>query len=226
MDPARAYIVSDLHLGSEFFRSQAFTAWLRQLPAGAQVVLNGDVIDAPEHVERLPYAHRQVLDLLAEQSHQRPVYWVYGNHDEGLHLNGAGAIRFVDRWSMDKRLLAVHGHDLDTVMPRHSAFKWVFRRLHRLLIFLGASRVHVAQYAKKWRLLYDVLNRHVAHNAARAAHELGFEAIVCGHTHAAMDTMVHGIRYLNTGAWTEPPLCYVVADAHSIRLEVYDGEAN
>ena len=38
-------IVSDLHLGSVYFQDRAFLAWLDALPEGAQLVLNGDVVD-------------------------------------------------------------------------------------------------------------------------------------------------------------------------------------
>ena len=42
-------------------------------------------------------------------------------------------------------------------MPRHAAFKWAFRRLHRCRIWLGGRDAHVAEYAKKWPLLYRYL---------------------------------------------------------------------
>ena len=45
----------------------------------------------------------------------------------------------------------------------------------------------MAEYAKTWGLLYRVLNERVAHNAVLVAEQSGFEAITCGHTHAAMD---------------------------------------
>jgi UDP-2,3-diacylglucosamine pyrophosphatase LpxH len=221
MKDERAFIVSDLHLGSEFFHHEQFRSWLAQLPPRARLILNGDIIDDPP--EPLPDLHQQVLEQLIAVSRQRPTVWVHGNHDDDLALPDTGDMEFVDRWSVGTRLLAVHGDNLDNVMPRHSTFKWVFRRLHRLLISLGAPRVHVAEYAKRWGLLYSILNRHVAHNAARAAQKLGFQAIACGHTHAAMDEVVHGVRYLNTGAWTETPLHYIALDAEQIRLEVFDG---
>lgn len=220
----RTYIVSDLHLGSDFFHWDSFLAWLEELPPHVRLVLNGDIVDSPG--KPLPVRHQQVLDRLVAMADQRPVVWVYGNHDEGLVLDRPGAIQFTDQWRLGRRVLAVHGNDLDHVMPRHSAFKWVFRRVHRLLIAMGAPRVHVAQYAKKWRRLYDVLNRHVARNAAQAARELGFGTIVCGHTHAPMDATVDGVRYLNSGAWTELPLHYVEVDADSIQLKVYDARTS
>ncbi len=218
-----AYIVSDLHLGSEFFYRECFLAWLRQLPAGARLILNGDVIDDP--TEQLPPAHAAVLRELAAAAAQRPVVWVRGNHDDGERHPGNSGMQFVDHWLIPGQVLVMHGDFLDDVMPRHEAFKWVFRRLHALRLLLGARRVHVAEYAKRWRLLYDVLDRHVARNAARRARELGCPTIVCGHTHAVTDRLIEGVRYVNTGAWTEKPLCYAVAGPDGVRLEEFDGGA-
>ena len=218
----RTYIVSDLHLGCEFFYREQFLSWLRQLPPGARLVLNGDVLDDPR--EPLPPAHQHVLAELVEASRQRPVVWVRGNHDDGQGLAECGCMEFTDRWIDAGRLMAVHGDFLDDIMPRHGLFKWLFRRVHRLRVALGARRVHVAQYAKRWRFLYEVLERHVARNAARAARELGYPAIVCGHTHAPADRIVDGVRYLNTGAWTEEPLHYLRVDPEEIRLEEFHGQ--
>ena len=77
--------------------------------------------------------------------------------------------------------------------------------------------MHVAEYAKTWGLLYRVLNERAARNAVPVAEQSGFEAITCGHTHAAMDIKQGGKRYINTGAWTERPLHYVRVDTRPLR---------
>jgi predicted phosphodiesterase len=46
-------------------------------------------------------------------------------------------------------------------------------------------------------------------NAVSYAAANGFETVTCGHTHFAEEHFVHGIKYLNTGAWTELPTYYV-----------------
>ena len=216
MSEPASYIVSDLHLGNAYFHRDAFLAWLDALPPGARLVLNGDTLDNPD--KPLPDDHARVLERLVAESARRPVVWVYGNHDEGLDLRETGRIEFVERWELGRRLLALHGDELDAVMPRHGLFKAAFKLFHKVRIGLGFPDVHVANYAKKWALLYRVLNQHVARKAVRAARALGFEAVACGHTHAAMDAEVEGTRYLNTGAWTESPQHFVRADADGIEL--------
>jgi len=216
------FIVSDLHLGNSYFNQEVFLNWLDQLPDRATLILNGDVIDEPKRV--LPAEHERVLERFIAESKRRLVVWVYGNHDADFHMENTGEIQFAHSWEIDKRLLVVHGNDLDDVMPRYGVFKWLFRRFHRLCVHLGFGDVHVAEYAKKWNLLYRVLNERVARNALRTAEQLGFSAITCGHTHAAMDIQRGGQRYLNTGAWTERPFHYIWVGRNEIELRVYEGD--
>jgi len=219
-----AFIVSDLHLGSEYFYHHRFLSWLDKLPADAQLILNGDTIDDPRR--SLGSAHEAVLERLVRESHLRPLVWVYGNHDAGLVLDDPGRICFVEHWEIERRLLVVHGDNFDQIMPRHGLFKKGFKLLHELRTRLGFRQVHVAEYAKKWAFLYRVLNEHVAHNALAAARSQGFQAVTCGHTHATMDIEREGVRYLNTGSWTERPQHYIAVNADEISLCFYEGDEN
>ncbi len=219
MDATISFIVSDLHLGSEHFHHQNFLSWLDGLPRDARLILNGDTIDDTR--QPLCPEHQAVLVRLVRESYQRPLIWVYGNHDAGLILEDPGQIRFVQHWEIGRRLLVVHGDSFDQLMPRHGLFRTLFKLFHRLRIALGFRNVHVAQYAKKWDFLYRVLNRHVAHNALGTAGGRGFQAVTCGHTHAVMALEQDGVRYLNTGAWTEEPLCYIVVNPATIDLRQY-----
>ena len=220
MDAESCFVVSDLHLGSTYFHHCNFLAWLDAMPSGAQLVLNGDIVDEPRRP--LPDEHRAVLERLVLESHNRPVVWVFGNHDAEFDLAESGKIQFVDSWELQRRLLIVHGDRLDKLMPKHVIFKWFFRRLHRVRVLLGFQNVHVAEYAKRWSLLYRLLNEHVAKNALRVASERGFAAVVCGHTHAAMDLERQGLRYFNTGSWTEKPLHFLLVTPDHITLNLYE----
>ena len=85
-------------------------------------------------------------------------------------------------------------------------------------ILLGAESIHVALYAKRFALLYRVLLRHVMLNAVEYARENGYRAVACGHTHCMEDRIVDGIRYLNTGAWTERTSHYLRVDGESLDI--------
>jgi hypothetical protein len=80
----------------------------------------------------------------------------------------------------------------------------------------------VAEYAKKWKSFYRVLRKNVTLNAVNCAVQNGFEAVTCGHTHYPEDMVVDGIRYVNTGAWTELPAHYLYITADDIALNRVD----
>jgi UDP-2,3-diacylglucosamine pyrophosphatase LpxH len=107
--------------------------------------------------------------------------------------------------SVGNRLLITHGDDLDEIMPRNQLFMKAFKLLHNVRVTLGARPVHVAEYAKKWKSFYKVLRKNVMTNAVKCAIENGYESVICGHTHYAEDVIFNGVRYINTGAWTEFP---------------------
>lgn len=209
-----AVLVSDIHLGSPFCRAEAFGAWLKGLPPDVALALNGDILD---NVRReLLAAHRDALNRLIEASLEREVVWVLGNHDDDLPWDRLGRITIARHLEIGRALLVTHGDFFDDLMPRSRIFIRLFAGLHALRLKLGAPHVHVAQYAKRWGVLYRLLNDNVSKNAVVGARSGGFGAVACGHTHYAMDATSNGIRYLNSGAWTEEPLHY---------LDVRDGKA-
>jgi len=202
-----AIIVSDLHLGSRYFQFGIFERFLAALPDDHDLVLNGDIIDAP--YRKMSKSDQIILDMLEDISHGRKVVWIRGNHDNGYVPKNFGKTIFKSSHSIDKRLLITHGDDFDDIMPRSRLFIKVFKLMHNLRVKLGARPVHVAEYAKKWKLFYRVLRRNIALNAVKCAAENGFEAVTCGHTHYPEDVTYNGIRYINTGAWTEFPAYYL-----------------
>jgi len=212
----RVYIISDLHLGSKFCRYDRFRKLLAKIPDGAQLILNGDVIDDP--TASLPPEQQEVLEQLRQCSERMSIIWVEGNHDDGYTLPEPSNIEFHRNYSVDKRLYICHGHYFDNVMPYHSWFILLFRRLHNLRIKLGAAPVHIAQYAKKWPACYRYLRKNVMMNAVEYCRENGFKTVTCGHVHYAEDTTYDGIRYINTGAWTELPTYCLVANDNQITL--------
>jgi UDP-2,3-diacylglucosamine pyrophosphatase LpxH len=97
-----------------------------------------------------------------------------------------------------------------------SPFMKAFKLLHKVRVRLGARPVHVAEYAKKWEFFYKILRKNVMTNAVKCALENGFESVTCGHTHYAEDIVFNGVRYINTGAWTEVPSSFL----HMINKEL------
>ncbi|MDA0576632.1 MAG: UDP-2,3-diacylglucosamine diphosphatase [Verrucomicrobia bacterium] len=217
----KTIVVSDLHLGSRHCHAAEFLDFLAGLPRDATLVLNGDTIDRRN--KKLPPEHETVLAALRALSLRQPVIWIPGNHDDTYRMPDPAGIQFVPTHAIEHRLFITHGHDFDNVMPYHRAFLLLFRCLHHLRVTLGAESVHVAYYAKKFAFLYEYLCRTVRLNAVEHARENGFAAVTCGHTHFIEDSIFEGVRYLNTGSWTERPLVYLLITEDQIGLVPVSG---
>ena len=215
-----AIIVSDLHMGSHYFQSEAFAGFLNRLPDFDELILNGDVLDRP-HVKLAPM-HQQTFDRIEQLSYRHKVVWVRGNHDHGYMPQRLGRIEFCRRYLFNRQILITHGDDFDNIMPRSRIFMKAFRQMHDLRVRLGARPVHVAEYAKKWKSFYRVLRNGVMRNAVNFALESGYKAVTCGHTHFAEDLVSNGVRYINTGAWTELPAHYLYVTPKNIMLNRVD----
>ena len=196
-------IVSDLHIGSRFFAPEAFEQFLKQMPEDCELLLNWDVIDNP--YMKLNPSHQKILDRIKQLSLRQKTIWLQGNHDNGYIPDQFGKVVFKRQHSVEKRLLITHGDDFDEIMPRNQMFMKAFKLLHKFRVRLGARPVHVAEYAKKWESFYKILRKNVMTNAVKCAMENGYESVTCGHTHYAEDMVYNGVRYINTGAWTEFP---------------------
>jgi UDP-2,3-diacylglucosamine pyrophosphatase LpxH len=214
-------VISDLHLGSRFCRYDRLLDFLKRLPPDRDLVLNGDTVDRWH--SRFHEKHKAALELLAAESFKRQVVLVRGNHDRRFVMRDPGKIEFKPSHSLGNQLLVSHGNDFDGVMPLGKAFIFVFRYMHHMRIRFGAESVHVAFYAKRFRRLYEVLRSNIRTNAARYAKGRGFAAVTCGHTHYVEDMMVDGIRYINTGAWTEEPIFYLDVTGNDMKLVEFIG---
>lgn len=210
-------IVSDLHIGSRYFYHRAFEQFLKEIPGDCELILNGDIIDNP--YAKLSLSHKRILDLLKQLSYRQNVIWLRGNHDNGYLPYQFGKVHFKRYHTVEHRVLITHGDDFDEIMPHNQTFMKAFKFLHGLRVKMGAKPVHVAEYAKKWDILYKVFRKNVIKNAVKCAIETKFEAVVCGHTHFAENLVFNGIRYINTGAWTEFPAFFLQVTSDQMVLK-------
>jgi UDP-2,3-diacylglucosamine pyrophosphatase LpxH len=215
-----AIIISDLHIGSQYLKSRILEDFLEAIPKDHEFIMNGDIIDQP--YLKMTKSDQRILDRIEQISLGQKVVWIQGNHDNGYTPSGLGKVKVTRSYSIGKRLLITHGDDFDDIMPRSRTFIRAFKLMHALRVKLGAKPVHVAEYAKKWKSFYNVLRKNIALNAVSCAIENGFEAVTCGHTHYPEEMVVDGIRYINTGAWTELPAHYLYVTADGITLNTLD----
>lgn len=212
-----AFIISDAHLGTPHARVGSLLKFLRSLDPEATLILNGDVVDS--HPVDFGLEHEAVLTELREQSHRREVIWVRGNHDRRFQLPDPAGIQFVGSRYPIGSLLVTHGADLFALRPHHRVFIAAFRVLYRLRLSWGMDTVHIAEFAKRYRWLYQGFRNRVRRQALALAREGGHRDVCCGHTHCAEVGTATGIRYWNTGCWTEGVAHYVRVTDGGIQLE-------
>ena len=212
-------IVSDLHIGSRHFKYAQFLSFLGALPSHATLIFNGDTFDGNwNRVAAEPYS--TIIGLLKAVAKERRLILIAGNHDADIrvHMRGAEYRKYIVLYDT---LYVSHGDDFDNVMPRNRTFVTLFRWVHGLRVRLGATPIHVAQYAKRWRPFYRFLRRNVMLNAVEHAREQGYATIACGHVHHPEDSVVEGVRYINSGCWTEDELYYIRVDREDVSLVRY-----
>jgi len=201
----QAFIISDLHLGNRHCRHREFVRFLEQLPDDAALILNGDTIDY-WHQDRLPKEQQDAFRMLVEASHRRPIVWLRGNNDRTYSPPKEGRFEMRSSYEFGRRLYVAHGNRFESIMPALRPLLNAIRALHHIYAQMSGGARDVAAAAKRIPRVYSVLTRTVARNAARFARRHGYAAVACGHTHFPEDRIVDGIRYINTGAWTELPL--------------------
>ena len=194
----QAVIISDLHLGSPHTRTERILALLDKLPPGVELVLNGDTLDRSSG--EMSDEHRVVSERLFAERKLRPLVWICGNHDV---LFQPPELEVLETYQVSPGVMVAHGHHF------HGSCKWLrpFFRICKALIWLRTSchgsGIHPAAYAKRWPTLYSWLRKEVRDNARRFAKAQGCEVMICGHVHFSEDSTVDGVRYVNSGAWTE-----------------------
>ncbi|MCX6139340.1 MAG: hypothetical protein NTX15_00650 [Candidatus Kapabacteria bacterium] len=94
----------------------------------------------------------------------------------------------------------INDHEVITAVA-----SWIYLVIQKLDRQHRASR-WVKRTSKKWLRLSDK----VGHDAAlygRKHHNA--DVVFCGHTHRSVDMITEGVRYLNSGCWTDKPSQYI-----------------
>jgi len=221
--------VSDLHLGTRASNATAFLEFLRDHEIGTLYIV-GDLIDVWQLRRGIywPQEHNDVIQkiLRAARKGTRVIY-IPGNHDEfvsrfcGLYGNIAIQKHDVHITADRRRILVIHGHELDTVVQnvRWLAFGYQFLlSLNPAINFVrrrfGREYWSLSAYAKK--RVKDAVSFIGEFEKAivRYAEQYQVDAVLCGHIHSAAIRQIGDVTYYNCGDWVET--C-------SALVENYDG---
>ena len=177
--------LSDLHLGNPKCKADELLSFLDSCQDD-DVFLVGDIFDDIMRV--WPQSHLDVVRRLL--SFERIVY-LPGNHDAGFRSAPILTDRFLIldecRYEASNGLkyLIVHGDRYDLAMWLGNGPKWL-----RRLITSYRRDVHSR-----------IMTSRIEKGAIADVKSLGFDGIICGHTHSPVHKLINDIDYVNCGDW-------------------------
>jgi len=226
--------ISDVHLGTRTSNAEALLQFLRDYELETLYIV-GDLIDGWQMRRGIywPQQHNDVIQKLLRKARKGTrIVYIPGNHDEfiggfcGYYGHIAIQKDAIHTTADGRRILVIHGHELDTVVQnaRWLAFAGdlgyqFLLGLNPLINFfrrrLGLGYWSLSAYAKK--RVKDAVNFIGEFEAAivRYAQQYGVEAVLCGHIHNAGIRQIGAVTYYNCGDWVE---------SCSALVENFDGE--
>ncbi|HWE35528.1 MAG TPA: UDP-2,3-diacylglucosamine diphosphatase [Isosphaeraceae bacterium] len=216
-------VISDLHLGSDVCQARLLEEFLEWAARNTrELVINGDIFD-DLNFKRLNKRHFACLKVIRRNSDRDDfrLVWARGNHDGPADTVGhIVGVEVLDEYVFDNgqaRLLILHGDQFDHFITRYRALtdlacgafyyiqKWAPHNTARA----------IRRISKRWQRNSQL----VRHRAIEYARSKGFRLVTCGHTHLSETAEESGVRYFNTGTWTEHPPCpYLAVKGADVRL--------
>lgn len=234
--------VSDLHLGTRTSDATAFLEFLR-LHEFETLYLVGDLIDVWSLQRGIywPQEHNDVIQkiLRAARKGTRVIY-IPGNHDEfvarfeGVYGNISIQKHAIQTTSDGRRILVIHGHELDAVVQNVRWLAFLGDVGYQFLLSLnpainlvrrifGHGYWSLSAYAKK--RVKDAVNFIGEFEKAivRYAERFDVDAVLCGHIHSAAVRKIGGVTYYNCGDWVET--CSALIENESGEIELVHARA-
>lgn len=224
----RAAWISDIHLGTRGCKAEAVLDFIKNHDVET-LYLVGDILDiwALKRGIYWPQSHNDVLQKLLRKSRKgsRLIY-IPGNHDEFVQkfFGYYGAIQIqknaIHTTADGRRILIIHGHELDMVVQNLGWLAHVGDIGYKLLLRANGL---VNFFRRKFGLGYWSLSAYVKNEVknvvsfigqfesavVRYAHDYEVDAVLCGHIHQAAERDIDGVTYYNTGDWVESCTAFV-----------------
>lgn len=218
----RAAWISDVHLGTRNSNAEALIQFLRDYECETLYIV-GDLIDVWQLRRGVywPQEHNDVIQKILRKARKGTrVIYIPGNHDEfvsgfqGPYGNISIQKEAIHTTRDGRRILVIHGHELDTVVQNARWLAFVGDLGYQFLLSLnpainfvrrlfGHSYWSLSAYAK--RRVKDAVSfvgqfeKAIVHYAER----YGVDAVLCGHIHSAAVRDISGVTYYNCGDWVE-----------------------
>ena len=214
-------IVSDIHLGYSVAQPKKLLETLEKY-SFRKLILLGDVFESL-NFNNLSQDAWELLKYIGKFSKTKKVRWVEGNHDKGLSqivsaLVGA-KIKKVYKWQYkNEKYLAIHGHQFDRFLVNNFVISYIATVFYKFVQKIDFKDKRVSRFIKRkskgWlRISEKVFNSAVLYGKVR-----GVDYVFCGHTHKATKKIKYGIKYYNSGCWTDTPCSYITINKDKIKI--------
>jgi len=224
-------------LGTRGSRAAELLNFLRETEFET-LYLVGDLIDiwALRRAIYWPQEHNDVIQKLLRKGRKgTEIIYIVGNHDEFLQRfqGNYGSITLqrnaVHLTATGRRLLVMHGDELDTVVQNLGWLAHVGDLGYQLLL-RGNGAVNF--FRRRLGLGYWSLSAYVKAEVknvvgfisqfeeaiVRYARDFEVDGVLCGHIHTAAVREIDGVTYYNTGDWVES--CTAIVETYDGTLEL------
>ncbi|MFZ4682201.1 MAG: UDP-2,3-diacylglucosamine diphosphatase [Terrimicrobiaceae bacterium] len=229
--------ISDVHLGTKGCQAAALLEFLRDTDFETLYVV-GDLIDIWSLRRSIywPQTHNDVIQKLLRKGRKgAEIIYIIGNHDEFLsRFHGTyGGISLqknaVHRAADGRRLLVIHGHELDTVVQNLGWLAHVGDIGYTLLMrcnglvnslrrLFGYGHWSLSAYVKaEVKNVVGFIGK-FEEAVVRYARDFDVDGVLCGHIHTAASREIQGVAYYNTGDWVES--CTAIVEHYDGSLEL------
>jgi len=226
MKTTDTFIVSDIHLGSLVSRCDVLLDVLKQYTF-KRLILLGDIFD-DLNLHRLHDTHWEFLSYIFQLSHNQDgveVVWISGNHDElvskftthFLHIKTY--TEYAWKYNNEK-YLALHGHQFDRFVIKNKIVTSLANSIYKSFQHLGKKKKKhtFSRFLKRTTKLWMQVSRKTAVKALAYGKERGAQYVFCGHTHEMFSSVAHGVKYFNSGCWTDIPSSYLTIDEQGVHM--------
>jgi len=211
-------ILSDLHLGLQFGQAKKCLSVLDKYDFN-RLIINGDLLHYRD-ARKLSSVDWRMLDKIIEIKKNKSLILVHGNHDgDKTVIKDLIDIDTYDyfEWTFnDKKYLAIHGHQFDTIFVDNKFWEVVgnFYSYFKILI----RKQFVIEFLKKVNSSWKKMVVDVRRGAINFANEKQSDVVFCGHTHVSGHAKEDKICYYNSGSWAENMYAYIIVSDDGIEL--------
>lgn len=219
----RTVWISDVHLGTRGSQAAQLLEFLRVSECETLYIV-GDFIDVWSLKRGIywPQQHNDVIQKVLRAGRKgTQVIYIPGNHDEFLSafLGDYGAVsvqsRAIHQTADGRRLLVIHGHELDAVVQNSKWLAHLGDIGYTILLRLNAPLNWIRRLMG---LGFWSLSAAVKRSVKNAVNYIGafedavvrlakledrIDGVVCGHIHTPCIRNIRDLTYYNSGDWVE-----------------------